>query len=239
MLLALVAAGACASAPEPAPPAPVAVPIQLPNEIHWVRSSAEHRAIFLQVYGNATEDLERLAAGLPAGSWAVIMDADETILDNSLFELERFREGWDYSEERWNHYVRRQVSTALPGAAEFVRRVHALGGRVAVVTNREEQVCPETRGNLDRLGIRVDIVLCRPPGASDKNPRFEAVARGTATADLPPLRVVMWIGDNIQDFPALSQDIRTAPPEAFAEFGRRYYLLPNPMYGSWERNPAQ
>ena len=78
-------------------------------------------------------------------------------------------------------------------------------------------------------------MLCRPDaGPSDKNPRFEAVARGTA--GLPPLDVVAFVGDNVQDFPELDQAIRARSDEAFAEFGGRFFMLPNPMYGSWERN---
>ena len=62
-------------------------------------------------------------------------------------------------------------------------------------------------------------------------------AAGTAPSPLPPLRVLMWVGDNIQDFPRLRQDVRTASDSAFASFGDRFIVLPNPMYGSWERNP--
>ncbi|MFI5257962.1 MAG: HAD family acid phosphatase [Gemmatimonadales bacterium] len=55
---------------------------------------------------------------------------------------------------------------------------------------------------------------------------------------MPPLRVLMWVGDNIQDFPALTQAaMRSAPASAFDEFGERFVVLPNPMYGSWEGNP--
>jgi predicted secreted acid phosphatase len=46
----------------------------------------------------------------------------------------------------------------------------------------------------------------------------------------------MWVGDNIQDFPRLRQDVRTQGDSVFAEFGDRFFVLPNPMYGSWERN---
>jgi predicted secreted acid phosphatase len=86
----------------------------------------------------------------------------------------------------------------------------------------------------------VDVVLCRPDqGSSDKNPRFDAVAQGTAQPDLGPLEVLAFVGDNIQDFPRLSQDVRLEPETAFAPFGERFFLLPNPLYGSWERNPPR
>jgi predicted secreted acid phosphatase len=46
----------------------------------------------------------------------------------------------------------------------------------------------------------------------------------------------MFVGDNIMDFPALTQDLRKQPANAFARFGEDFILLPNSMYGSWEKN---
>jgi predicted secreted acid phosphatase len=85
--------------------------------------------------------------------------------------------------------------------------------------------------------LAYDAMLCKPDaGPSDKNARFESVARGTTPAGLPPLEVVAFVGDNIQDFPGQSQALRQEADEAFAPFGTRFFVLPNPMYGSWERN---
>ena len=235
----LACASGVATTTRPSPDATVAAAAAdtaFPS-IRWTRSSAEHRAIFLQTYRLATEELERRAAGRAAGTWAVILDADETVLDNAQYQQERARAGLGYTDESWNAWVRREAATALPGASEFVARVRALGGRAVIVTNRDASVCDPTRANLRALGVAVDAVLCREPGPSDKNPRFRAVQAGAAPSPLPALAVVMWVGDNIGDFPGLSQAIRTEPATAFAEFGRTYVVLPNPMYGSWERNP--
>lgn len=171
-------------------------------------------------------------------TWAVILDADETILDNSTYQMRRAAAGLGFTAESWDAWVREAKATALPGAVAFLKFVNALGGRVAIVTNRDEAVCPETRRNLEALGLVTDMVLCRIKSVSDKNPRFEAVRRGTAAAGVGPLAVVAWIGDNIQDFPGLSQDIRDRQGTEFTAFGRTYFLLPNPMYGSWERLPV-
>ena len=237
-LLLAAAPAACLPAATTARPAPAAATADtIFPSIRWTRSSAEHRAIFLQTYRLATEELERRAAGRAEGSWAVILDADETVLDNAQYQQERARAGLPYSDESWNAWVRREAATPLPGAAAFVARVRALGGRAVIVTNRDASVCDETRANLRALGVVVDAVLCREPGPSDKNPRFEAVRRGVAPSPLPPLAVVMWVGDNVGDFPGQSQAIRTGAADAFAEFGRSWIVLPNPMYGSWERNP--
>jgi len=112
--------------------------------------------------------------------------------------------------------------------------VRALGGRIVIVTNRTQSECPDTEAVFAVHGLALDAMLCKPDaGPSDKNPRFEAAAGGTTPAGLPPLENVAFLGDNIQDFPGLSQAIRQQGDEAFAEFGARFFVLPNPMYGSW------
>jgi 5'-nucleotidase (lipoprotein e(P4) family) len=208
----------------------------MPPTIVWTRASAEHRALYLEVYRAAAEQLELRTRTLPRGSWAVVLDADETVLDNSVYQQERARISAGFSADSWNAWVSRVAATALPGAASFLARVHELGGRVAIVTNRNEDQCGATRENLRRASLDADLVLCAPPGQSDKNPRFRAIEQGTATPTVPPLHIVMWIGDNIQDFPNMRQDVRLAPDSALTEFGKTYFVLPNPMYGSWERN---
>jgi len=234
---------------QPRPANPVPVPENRPQlaaplppsssvgAIHWGRNSAEQRAVFLQTYRWAGERLRALAAREPRGSWAVIMDADETTLDNSPYQLRRAGQNLGYSAESWAAWAHEKAAPATPGAPEFTRLVHELGGRVAIVTNRDDDQCADTRENLRQVGIAFEVVLCRVQGQSDKNPRFAAVQSGTGTGQ-PPLKVLMWVGDNIQDFPRLGQDARTQP-SALNEFGRAYVILPNPMYGSWERNPVQ
>ena len=244
-----VAAGACATRPAAttAAPAPAAVtapalpnasPDSIPLSVRWFRASAERRAAYLQGYRLATSVIERRSAGLAPGSWAVILDADETVIDNSPYEQELAERHASYSEPTWREWVLRESAAALPGAAAFTARVRALGGKVAIVTNRDDRYCDATRANLQKVGITADEVLCKTdPKNGSKDPRFEAVAAGTAPSTLGPLKVLMWVGDNIQDFPRQSQSIRTAGDAAFADFGESYIVLPNPMYGSWERNP--
>lgn len=237
----LMLMASCASAPPAVPtqPADATAAGAVPRDVHWVRSAAEFRAIFVQTYRAATDRLRELVAGRPTGSWAVIMDADETILDNSEYQRRIGLRGESFDIATWNEWVREQAADSLPGAAAFIRAVSELGGRVAIVTNRDEIVCDETRANLQRLAMTVDVVLCQVPGESGKAGRFDAVRRGTTPAGLPPLDVVMFVGDNIHDFPGATQQLRDAAPAAFAAFGDTWFVLPNPMYGSWERNPLR
>jgi 5'-nucleotidase (lipoprotein e(P4) family) len=235
------AAAACRSAapvaipPAPAPPPAAARPV--PEAIRWARTAAEHRALFLQVYALVTARVEAEAAARAAGTWGVVLDADETVIDNSTYELERAKLGRPFDDASWHAWTTRREATPLPGAAAFLARVRALGGRIAIVTNRAESECPDTEAVFRAQALAYDALLCKPDGGpSDKNPRFEAVARGTTGKGLPPLEVVAFLGDNINDFPGLSQAIRAQDDAAFAEFGRRFFVLPNVMYGSWERN---
>lgn len=219
-----------------ASPSSAAAPRVRP-EIHWTRNSAEHRAAYLQAYRLAGDQIRILSREKPAGKWAVILDADETVLDNSIYQKRRGDLDSAYSEASWNAWVLERAAPPLPGAEDFTRSVRELGGKVVIVTNRDETGCPATRQNLSAVGISADLVLCKPAGPSDKNPRFRAVQDGTASPALPPLQVLMWVGDNILDFPAASQALRDSAQSALDDFGRRFILLPNPMYGSWERTP--
>ena len=225
----------CASSPDPGPlPGPV---LSDPPAIHWTRTAAEHKAAFLQTYDLALERVEAAARDLEPRRWVVSLDADETVLDNSEYQSRRAALGLGFTTESWNEWVREEAAGVLPGAVQFVRRVRVLGGRIAIVTNRDEEVCENTRRNLAAVGIGADVVLCRAPGEEGKEGRYEAIAEGNTMAGLPPLEIVAWIGDNIEDFPGGSQAMAGQDAVAFRDFGQRYFLVPNPMYGSWERNP--
>lgn len=235
LVLLLVPLAACGAPTRPAPAPTPAAPAPLPAALRWMRRSAEYRALTRQTYAFAALRLDDLARGRAAGSWAVILDADETVLDNSEYERRRASVDSGYTDASWAAWVRERAAGAVPGAAGFTAAVRSLGGRVVIVTNRADSLCADTRANLQAAAVPADLVLCMPPGESDKNPRFERVQQGTAAPGLPALTVVEWIGDNIQDFPHLSQAARN-DSTAFADFGRRFFVLPNPVYGSWERN---
>jgi len=207
---------------------------RLPNDIRWFRNSAEYRALTTQVYRQAATRLPSLVTGLARESWAVILDADETILDNSEYQRRRAMLDSGFSEPTWVAWVRERAATPVPGAVDFVRLVRTMGGKVAVVTNRADSLCAETRENLTKIGAVADFVFCAPPGQTDKNPRFQRVQAGAGGS---PLRVVAWVGDNIQDFPGLTQQVMRDDQTKFNDFGSRFFVLPNPMYGSWERVP--
>ncbi|MFZ0219946.1 MAG: HAD family acid phosphatase [Candidatus Aquirickettsiella sp.] len=229
--------------------------------VKWYRDSAEKRAIYRQVYNNGANYVEQwVQQHQPkAKTWGVILDIDETTLDNSWY----FYQCADLAENESNfeHYVTiPQKSVALPGAAVFTHLVHQLGGYVSLVSNRDGSYVDAsgitslqaTIANLKRQGISFDQVILannkKSKHPTDKNPRFNAVIRGCYAGNemvwsnkLPPHAVIAYFGDNIQDFPFFKQATAYALPEdtqQYAKFGYGYFILPNPLYGSWEANPS-
>jgi 5'-nucleotidase (lipoprotein e(P4) family) len=195
----------------------------------------EYRAAVVQASRIATTHVETEARTRKADTWAVILDADETVISNATYQLERAQLGLGFSADSWNQWVRRRESTPLPGSAAFLARVRSLGGRIAVVTNRLASECDDTAAVFERHALAYDAMLCRADGTpSDKNPRFEAVARGESRAGASPLEVIAYLGDNILDFPGLTQALNTQGEAALQPFGVRYFVIPNPMYGSWQ-----
>lgn len=236
--VAFIAASAFACTPVPqVAAAPATGPASaMTNDVKWSRVSAEHRAIYLETYHAAAERLVALSQGHTAGTWGVIMDADETVIDNSEYEVGRVPFGGSFDSKAWTAWVMEGRAPALPGAVAYTNRVHELGGKVVIVTNRDDAECPITRSNLQKVAIKADLVLCKTT-ADDKNPRFDAVQNGSAAPGFPAIAVLEWVGDNVQDFPHLTQSVRNEPDSAFSKFGDSFFALPNVMYGSWQANP--
>lgn len=225
-------------------PAPVTAPAaeattavgKVTPDVHWANKSAEYRANLIQVYHWAEERLEELIVDRQPGTWAVALDADETVISNIEFEIELRQANDNYEEADFGAWTASRAATPLPGSLGFLARVRDLGGKIAIVTNRREENCPDTEANFREQSIPHDVILCRGDDR-EKEPRWEKVRNGTGSPDLPPLDIVMWLGDNIQDFPGLDQDLRFEDEDAHHRFGVDFFIMPNPMYGSWEDNP--
>ncbi|MEE8524045.1 MAG: HAD family acid phosphatase [Thermoanaerobaculia bacterium] len=218
-----LAAGGCRTA---APPPPSHL------ETDWVAASAEYRAILIQTYRLAGERLEELVSDRQPGTWAVALDADETLISNLRYQEEIAAAGQSYSSASFGAWVERRAAPPLPGVLAFLERVRELGGKIAVVTNRRLAWCEDTEANLEAIGIAYDVILCRGEDR-EKERRWQRIENGTASPRLPALEIVMFLGDNIKDFPGLDQSLAAADEADFTDFGAEFFVIPNPMYGSW------
>src|SRR5262249_17256412 len=104
------------------------------------------------------------AAGQP---WAVVLDIDETTLDNSTYQVERAALGLAYDDASWNAWVIRRAAPPVPGVVEFIAAARKAGAHVAWITNRSTVVEADTRENLKNVGVwSDDDRLCTQPNAA-------------------------------------------------------------------------
>jgi len=217
----------------------------------WTQTSVEWRASCVQAYRNAERMLDKArknkswtAAVEQQGRFkklppAVILDIDETVLDNSPGQARQVLKGSDYVPADFTAWVLEEKAEAIPGALEFCRYAHGQGVRVFYVTNRDGKEEEATRRNLARLGFpldaKEDVVLCRGEkpawSTSDKSSRRSEIAAR--------YRILLLVGDDFGDFLG---GVRVSIPrrrEMAAPYdsywGTRWIVLPNPGYGSWEQ----
>lgn len=199
----------------------------------WYQRSAEMRAISYQAFNMARlvfdMDLEKGETDLPR---AVIVDIDETVLDNSPYEAGLVDRDYGYSRG-WAEWIAEARAEALPGSLEFLRYVREKGGEVFYISNRKEKYRQATLKNLRRLGFPQadDAHLLLRRTTSDKKPRRQSVMKDH--------RVVLMMGDNLNDFDSVfagkAFDLQAAAVDLMKDrFGTRFIVLPNPMYGNWE-----
>lgn len=230
-------ASACARNPHP-----------LLHSTAWVRTSTEYEALALEAWRLA---IERLDEGLAHPFWtaaleqtggyqdlppAVIVDVDETVLDNSPFQTRLIHEGEEFDPEAWALWVEEAAAPPVPGALEFARAAQRRGVTIFYVTNRDQPLEAATGRNLEAAGFPVDPeqdrILTRGERrdwTSDKSSRRAVIAAR--------YRILLLVGDDFNDF--VSARLSPAQREGLAtrygdRWGRQWIMLPNPMYGSWE-----
>lgn len=203
-------------------------------ELKWVRDAEEFRALTAATYRAATDQVlgARRRGREP---WAVVLDIDETVLDNSVYWLELAAYDRRFDWASWDAWCERRVAEPVAGAAAFVAAVREAGGRVAWVSNRHDRTRAATVDNLRAHGLWSDadrLCLLTDDPAYTKRARRAELRDGAGACGWPgePVSVAAWFGDTMADLP---EDDEPGGPRAEA-LGRTLFVLPNPMYGSWE-----
>ena len=249
---------ATASAPATPAPPPAAsgpAPNDNLNAVAWTQTAIEHDLIYREVFRDAGEKL-RIALKDP--TWdalpkrdrrqppsarlkpAVIVDIDETMLDNSPYQARLVVNGKDYDELTWSEWCREKRAKPLPGALGFAQDAAKRGVTVFYLSNRAQDLNAATLENLraagfpvesDRvfLGLGTVVDGCEQIG-TEKGCRRQLVGRA--------YRVLMQLGDQIGDFVDVDANTAEGRQAALAPYagwiGERWFVLPNPSYGSWE-----
>jgi len=258
LLAALTLAGCAVAPPRTAAHAPAAtVPADDNlNAVLWVQRSAEYQANAVSIYRAAAARLDQAladpdwdalapaeraeagpAAGLPP---AVIVDIDETVLDNSPYQARLVATGGEYDDATWAQWVEERKARPVPGALEFARAAQARGVTIVYLSNRVAGLGEATLANLREAGFPADddgvflglgtrVEGCEQRGSEKRCRRLLAGRQ---------YRVLMQFGDQLGDF----VEVATNSPQARAAqldehrawFGERWWMLANPTYGSWE-----
>ena len=226
------------------------------NAVAWTQRAIEHHLIYRQTYRVARDGLDKAIGdpaweALPRGErksavvdprrMAVILDIDETVLDNSPYQARLVINGQSYDESTWAAWCREERATALPGAVEFTRYAADKGVTVFYLSNRAHDLESATLANLRSLGfpiardeqvflgLGVDVAGCEQKG-SKKGCRRELISRN--------YRVLMQFGDQLGDFVDAPENTTQAHEQAAEPYldwiGERWFVLPNPTYGHWE-----
>ena len=223
------------------------------NAVLWMQRSVEYKASALTAFSLARLRLDQALADRnwtaapreQTGAYqslppAVVLDIDETIVDNSGYQAWMALKDTTFDPKTWNAFVNTVSSTAIPGAVEFAKYADGKGVKVFYISNRAAEEEPATRKNLEKLGFplddKIDTVLMtreRPDWTSAKGTRRAHVARTH--------RILLNLGDNFGDF---VDEYRGTEAERLKvweankdRWGREWIMLANPSYGSFESAP--
>lgn len=201
----------------------------------WYQNSPEMKALYYQGFNIAGERLKQFSKTKTAKPKAVVVDIDETMLNNSQFQAQEIIDNKEFSGDFWNEWSQLARAEATPGAVEFSKLCDSLGIALFYISNRKHNELDATIRNLDSLGFAYakPEYLILKENESSKKARRDKISE--------KYEIVLLIGDNLNDFSEIFEDRSnnwgTPTVEQFKkEFGNRYIILPNPMYGDWEKN---
>ncbi|MDA3818984.1 MAG: 5'-nucleotidase, lipoprotein e(P4) family [Candidatus Delongbacteria bacterium] len=199
----------------------------------WYQKSAEQVACYYQAFNLATMALEKqMHTDSSEKPNAIVLDIDETLLDNSPFQVKMIQTGKHYSHEFWKQWTDKAEAKALPGAIEFLTYASDVGTDIFYVSNRMENELQPTITNMENLGFpetRPDHFLLKST-TSNKTERRKQITQN--------YDVLLYVGDNLGDFSSQwdnrGEDLgMNEIAEVKHKFGTEFIILPNPMYGGW------
>jgi 5'-nucleotidase (lipoprotein e(P4) family) len=219
----------------------------------WMQRSVEFKANALSIYELGRIRLDQALAeknwtAAPAeqkGDYqnlppAVVLDIDETAMDNSAYQVWMMENNQSFSTKTWDQFCAAQISTAIPGAVEFTKYAESKGVKIFYITNRGANTEKDTRENMAKLGFpiggNVDTFLMqneKPDWGSAKGTRRAVIAKD--------YRILLSFGDNFGDFDDRYRGSEADRLKAFEEnrarWGREWLVIANPTYGSFDTAP--
>ncbi|MBF0360715.1 MAG: 5'-nucleotidase, lipoprotein e(P4) family [Oligoflexia bacterium] len=205
----------------------------------WTQKAAEYRALCYQAYNMAKIKLDQELQKLKRDKTktkskpAVVLDLDETILDNSFYQAKLITSNTSYPDG-WKEWEAKSLATAVPGALEFLRYAESKKINIFYLTNRKIESEESTVINLTKLGFPINkesLIMRSEKDSLSMKRRREQIAL--------KYHIVLLIGDSLSDFSEIFENASVTDrfkevDRVSGEFGNNYIILPNSMYGSWE-----
>ena len=220
------------------------------NSVLWIQTAAERRALSTQIYRQAKPMLDAAledpdwTASLEQGEGsselppAIVLDVDETVLDNSDFQAQLIIDNIKFRRPHWQEWCRKEKAPPIPGALEFTKYAAQRGVTVMYLTNRRHEVEEATRNNLAKFGfpLKVDEDTLYTRGEKEEWDISDKSSRRTDIATR--YRVLLLFGDDLNDFVSGTRRSLAERDAVVAEYdeywGIKWFVLPNPEYGGWE-----
>lgn len=231
------------------------------NAVLWMQASAEYKALAYQAFQAAkthlplalkdqdwTASLQQSQAYYQSLEPAVIMDIDETVLDNSPYQADLILKGRTYNKRTWDKWISSNKAKALPGAIDWINFAQSQGVKVLFVTNRtcmkrgkNADPCPQKQDLLKNLKQQgVESISLGQIFLKGQRAEWTSEKKSRRTYLGVRYRIIMMFGDDLGDFmpdvkQKISHDQRVKLTDRYNEYwGTRWYMLPNPSYGSWQ-----
>ncbi|MDU3831422.1 5'-nucleotidase, lipoprotein e(P4) family [Gemella haemolysans] len=199
----------------------------------WYQNAAEVDALYQQGYNVATNKLKELLKQPTNKPYSIVLDIDETVLSNIPFQVKMIKDGTAFNPKLWDEWVQKAEATPVAGAKEFLQFADKNKVQIYYISDRTDAQVDATIKNLEAQGLPVqgrDHLMFKKEGDKSKEGRRQEVLKHT--------NLVMLFGDNLVDFAEFSTKSEADRDKMFeqlkAEFGDKFIIFPNPMYGSWE-----
>ena len=199
----------------------------------WYQNAAEVDALYQQGYNVATNKLKELLKQPTNKPYSIVLDIDETVLSNIPFQVKMIKDGTAFNPKLWDEWVQKAEATPVAGAKEFLQFADKNKVQIYYISDRTDAQVDITIKNLEAQGLPVqgrDHLMFKKEGDKSKEGRRQEVLKHT--------NLVMLFGDNLVDFAEFSTKSEADRDKMFeqlkAEFGDKFIIFPNPMYGSWE-----
>ena len=199
----------------------------------WYQNAAEVDALYQQGYNVATSKLKELLKQPTSKPYSIVLDIDETVLSNIPFQVKMIKDGTAFNPKLWDEWVQKAEATPVAGAKEFLQFADKNKVQIYYISDRTDAQVDITIKNLEAQGLPVqgrDHLMFKKEGDKSKEGRRQEVIKHT--------NLVMLFGDNLVDFAEFSTKSEEDRDKMFeqlkAEFGDKFIIFPNPMYGSWE-----